>query len=61
MKARINPACEKRFVKKRTVQAIKLSNRSVYNYGWNVHIEYLHSVTLCKALAFLSIRLANPA
>ncbi|RAU36261.1 hypothetical protein DBY73_010560 [Enterobacter sp. RIT418] len=27
------------------------SNKSVYNYGRNVHIDYLHSVTLSVATA----------
>ncbi len=39
----------------------KARNKSVYNYDKKVHIEYLHDVTLCYAIAFLSIRLADPA
>jgi hypothetical protein len=31
---------------------IKMANKSVYNYGRNVHIEYLHGVTLCDVTAF---------
>lgn len=37
------------------------SNKSVYNYGRNVHIYYLHGVTLSHATAKSSIRLADPA
>ncbi|EFO4249204.1 hypothetical protein CCT19_06815 [Escherichia coli] len=38
----------------------KTRNKSVYNHGRKVHIDYLHGVTLCYAIAFLSIRLADP-
>lgn len=37
----------------------KTRNKSVYNHGRKVHIDYLHGVTLCYAIAFLSIRLAD--
>ncbi|STG52754.1 ribulokinase [Escherichia coli] len=37
----------------------KTRNKSVYNHGRKVHIDYLHGVTLCYAIAFLSIRLAE--
>ncbi len=37
----------------------KTRNKSVYNHGRKVHIDNLHGVTLCYAIAFLSIRLAD--
>ncbi|STJ87768.1 Uncharacterised protein [Escherichia coli] len=30
----------------------KTRNKSVYNHGRKVHIDYLHGVTLCYAIAF---------
>ncbi|TNL12637.1 hypothetical protein CYD30_05080 [Kosakonia cowanii] len=40
---------------------VKTDNESVYKGDRNVHIEFLHGVTLCDAIAISSIRLANPA
>jgi hypothetical protein len=44
-----------------STQRQKRLNKSVYKARRNVHIDYLHGVTLSHAIAFLSIRLADPA
>jgi len=56
-----NPAREKNFVLMAHQSPYKRLNKSVYKEDRNVHIEYLHGITLCDATALLSIRLAVPA
>lgn len=38
---------------------IKMCNKSVYNYGRKVYIDYLYGVIFCYVIVFLFIRLVD--